>query len=105
MSEAFETSPTVNVSYKDAVTGAKEIQMLGLAGIYSQLMTENIPTMRGIAAIYGLSFIPGPWMESIQVTKGSGSVVNGYESTTGQINVEFKNQWKNYSGILFESLR
>lgn len=90
LSEAFETSPTVNVSYKDAVTGAKEIQMLGLAGIYSQLMTENIPTMRGIAAIYGLSFIPGPWMESIQVTKGSGSVVNGYESTTGQINVEYK---------------
>ncbi|HRH67492.1 MAG TPA: TonB-dependent receptor, partial [Bacteroidia bacterium] len=90
LSEAFETSPTVNVSYKDAVTGAKEIQLLGLAGIYSQLMTENIPNMRGIAAIYGLSFIPGPWMESIQVTKGSGSVVNGYESTTGQINVEFK---------------
>ena len=90
LSEAFETSPTVNVSYKDAVTGAKEIQMLGLSGTYSQLMTENIPNMRGIASVYGLSFIPGPWMESIQVTKGSGSVVNGYESTTGQINVEFK---------------
>ncbi len=89
LSEAFETSPTVNVSYKDAITGAKEIQLLGLAGIYSQLMTENIPSMRGIASIYGLSFIPGPWMESIQVTKGTGSVVNGYESTTGQINIEF----------------
>ena len=90
LSEAFETSPTVNVAYKDAVTGAKEIQLLGLAGIYAQLTTENIPNYRGIAGIYGLSFIPGPWMESIQVTKGSGSVVNGYESTTGQINVEFK---------------
>lgn len=89
LSEAFETSPTVNISYKDAVTGAKEIQMLGLSGIYSQLLTENIPNMRGIAGIYGLSFIPGPWMESIQVTKGSGSVVNGYESTTGQINIEY----------------
>jgi hypothetical protein len=88
LSEAFETSPTVNVAYKDAVTGAKEIQMLGLAGVYSQLMTENIPAMRGISGIYGLTFIPGPWMESIQVTKGSGSVANGYESTTGQINIE-----------------
>jgi outer membrane receptor for ferrienterochelin and colicins len=90
LSESFETNPTVNVAYKDAVTGAKEIQLLGLSGIYSQLMTENIPNMKGIAGIYGLTFIPGPWMEGIQITKGSGSVLNGYESTTGQINVEFK---------------
>jgi outer membrane receptor for ferrienterochelin and colicin len=90
LSESFETNPTVNVAYSDAVTGAKEIQMLGLSGIYSQLLTENIPDMRGIAASYGLTFIPGPWMESIQVTKGTGSVLNGYESTSGQLNVEFK---------------
>ena len=90
LSEAFETNPTINVSYKDAVTGAKEIQLLGLSGIYSQLLTENIPNMRGIAGIYGLTFIPGPWMESIQITKGTGSVANGFESTTGQINIEFK---------------
>ena len=89
LSEAFETNPTVTVAYRDAVTGAKEIRMLGLAGIYSQLLTENIPNMRGLAGIYGLTYIPGPWMESIQVTKGSGSVLNGYESTTGQINIEF----------------
>ncbi|REJ81382.1 MAG: TonB-dependent receptor [Bacteroidetes bacterium] len=89
LSESFETSPTVNVAYKDAVTGAKEIQMLGLAGRYTQIMTENIPTNRGIGGVYGLTFIPGPWMESIQVTKGSGSVANGYESTTGQINIEY----------------
>jgi outer membrane receptor for ferrienterochelin and colicins len=90
LSEAFETSPTINVAYKDAVTGAKEIQLLGLSGIYSQLLTENIPNMRGIGGVYGLTFIPGPWMEGIQITKGSGSVMNGFESTTGQINVEFK---------------
>ena len=90
LSEAFETNPVISVAYKDAVTGAKEIQLLGLSGIYSQLLTENIPNMQGIAGIYGLTFIPGPWMESIQLTKGSGSVVNGYESTTGLINVEFK---------------
>ena len=90
LSEAFETNPVISVAYKDAVTGAKEIQLLGLSGIYSQLLTENIPNMQGIAGIFGLTFIPGPWMESIQLTKGSGSVLNGYESTTGLINVEFK---------------
>ncbi len=95
LSEAFETNPTINVAYKDAVTGAKEIQLLGLSGIYSQLLTENIPNMQSIAGIYGLTFIPGPWMESIQLTKGSGSVLNGYESTTGLINVEFKKPMEN----------
>ncbi|MBL0102894.1 MAG: TonB-dependent receptor [Bacteroidetes bacterium] len=90
LSEAFETNPTISVAYKDAVTGAKEIQMLGLSGIYSALLTENIPNMRGLAGIYGLTFVPGPWMESIQLSKGAGSVLNGYESTTGLINVEFK---------------
>lgn len=90
LSEAFETNPSVNVAYKDAVTGVKEIQLLGLGGTYVQMMGENIPDLRGLAGIYGLTFIPGPWIESIQVSKGSGSVINGYESTTGQINVEYK---------------
>src|SRR5258705_4719069 len=90
LSESFETNPTVNVSYTDAITGAKEIRMLGLAGIYSQLLTENIPLSRGLASSFGLTFIPGRWIEAIQVTKGTGSVVNGYESTTGQINIEIK---------------
>lgn len=90
LSEAFETSPTVTVAYTDAVTGAKEIQLLGLSGIYSQLLTEGVPNYRGIAGSYGLYFIPGPWMQSIQVMKGTGSVQQGYEPTTGQINVEFK---------------
>jgi outer membrane receptor for ferrienterochelin and colicins len=89
LSESFETNPSVNVSYTDAITGAKEIQMLGLSGIYSQVMTENIPFVRGLGATYGLGYVPGPWMESIQITKGSGSVANGYESTSGQINVEY----------------
>lgn len=89
LSESFETSASVNVAYSDAVTGAKEIQLLGLSGIYSQIMTEQIPNMRGLAVPFGLTYIPGPWMVSIQVTKGSGSVANGFESTTGQINVEY----------------
>lgn len=90
LSESFENSTTVDVSYSDAVTGAKQIQMLGLAGIYTQLLTENIPNMRGLATPWGLGYIPGSWMESIQVSKGTSSVTNGYESMTGQINVEYK---------------
>ena len=90
LSESFETNPTVDVQYADAVTGAKEIRLLGLDGTYSQLMTENVPSIRGLASTYGLTYIPGPWLESIQVSKGAGSVVNGYESMTGQINAEYK---------------
>jgi outer membrane receptor for ferrienterochelin and colicin len=89
LAESFETNASVDVSFSDAVSGAKQIKMLGLAGIYSQLQTENIPNLRGLASIYGLGYIPGTWMESIQISKGTASVKNGYESITGQINTEF----------------
>lgn len=90
LSESFVTNPSVDVSYTDAVTGAKQIQLLGLQGSYIQLLTEQMPDLRGLASSFGLTYIPGPWMESIQLSKGTSSVVNGYESITGQINVEFK---------------
>jgi outer membrane receptor for ferrienterochelin and colicin len=90
LSESFETNASVDVNYSDAVTGAKQIQLLGLAGIYSQIMTENIPNFYGLANSFGLMYVPGPWMESIQVSKGTAAVVNGYESISGQINVEYK---------------
>lgn len=90
LSEAFETNISIDVSYSDAVSGAQQIQMLGLAGIYSQLMIENMPGIRGLGQPFGLSYIPGPWMESISISKGAASVVNGYESVTGQINVDLK---------------
>ncbi len=90
LSESFETNPSVDVSYNDAVSGSKQIQLLGLAGVYTQLTVENMPGPRGIATANGLSFIPGTWIESIQLTKGTGSVVNGYESIAGQINIEEK---------------
>ncbi|TXH22209.1 MAG: TonB-dependent receptor [Chitinophagaceae bacterium] len=90
LSESFETSPSVDVSYSDAVTGIKQIQLLGLSGSYTQTITENTPEFRGISSNMGFSFIPGPWIENIQVTKGIGSVINGYESIAGQINVELK---------------
>ncbi len=90
LSESFETNASVDVNYSDAITGAKQIKLLGLAGKYSQLQTENIPNLQGLATSYGLSYVPGSWMESIQVSKGTSSVKNGYESITGQINVEYK---------------
>jgi len=90
LSESFVTNPSVDVNYSDAATGAKQIQLLGLAGSYVQILTENIPSMYGLGAAYGLSYVPGPWMESIQVSKGTSSVRNGNESITGQINVEYK---------------
>jgi len=90
LSESFETNAAIDVSYSDAITGAKQIQLLGLSGIYSQIQAENIPSIRGMASAYGLNYIPGPWMESIQISKGTASVINGYESITGQINVEYK---------------
>jgi len=90
LSESFETNPSVDVSYNDAVTGSKQIQLLGLSGNYTQLTVENLPGPRGIATPLGLNSIAGPWIESIQLSKGTGSVANGYESIAGQINVELK---------------
>jgi outer membrane receptor for ferrienterochelin and colicin len=90
LSESFETNPSVDVAYSNAVTGAKQIQLLGLAGTYVQMLTENFPNLRGGAAVYGLDYIPGPWMQSIQVSKGAASVKNGFESISGEIDVEYK---------------
>lgn len=89
LSESFETTPSVDVGFTDAVSGYKQIQMLGLAGAYTTFTRENIPDIRGLAAITGLSFTPGTFVESMQLSKGTGSVVNGYEGTAGQINVEW----------------
>ncbi len=89
LAESFENSASVTVGYADATTGARQIRLLGLSGIYTQMLDENRPSMRGITAPYGLSYTPGPWLESIQVGKGSPSVVNGTESVTGSINMEY----------------
>lgn len=89
LGESFTTNPSVDVSYSDAATGAKQIKLLGLSGTYVQMLTENMPNLRGASLPYSLGFVPGPWMQSIQVSKGASSVKNGYESTTGQINIEY----------------
>ena len=90
LGESFTTNPSVDVSYSDAATGARQIKLLGLSGTYVQMLTENMPNLRGASIPYSLGYVPGPWMQSIQVSKGASSVKNGYESTTGQINVEFQ---------------
>ena len=89
LGESFTTNPSVDVNYSDAATGAKQIKLLGLSGTYVQMLTENLPKFRGAAAPYSLDYVPGPWMNSIQVSKGSSSVRNGYESITGQIDIEY----------------
>lgn len=89
LGESFTTNPSVDVNYSDAATGAKQIKLLGLSGTYVQMLTENLPNFRGAAAPYALDYVPGPWMKSIQVSKGSSSVRNGYESITGQIDIEY----------------
>ena len=89
LSECFETNNSVDVTYSDAMSGIKKIQMLALDGQYIQITSELMPLVRGMQRSYGLTYVPGSWIESIQVIKGSGSVVNGFESLTGQINVEY----------------
>lgn len=88
LSESFSTNPSIDVNFSDAVTGNKQIKMLGLTSPYILMAEENIPAIRGASQAYGLSFVPGTWIESIQITKGAGSVINGYESISGQINYE-----------------
>lgn len=90
LSESFETTPSVDVAFTDAVSGYKQIQMLGLAGPYTLITRENIPDTRGLASVTGLTFTPGTWIEGMQLSKGTGSVVNGFESVAGQINVELR---------------
>ena len=90
LSESFETTPSIDVSFTDAVTGTRQIEMLGLSGANMLITRENIPDIRGLSAIYGLTFLPGTWVEGIQLSPGIGSVANGFESISGQINVELK---------------
>lgn len=88
IAESFETNPSIDVNFSDALTGSRQIKMLGLTSPYLLIAEENIPSVRGASQAYGLSFVPGTWVESIQITKGAGPVINGYESISGQINYE-----------------
>lgn len=104
LAESFETNASVDVSYSDAVTGAKQIELLGLSGLYTQMMAENMPNFRGLASAFGLNYVPGTWMNGIQISKGTSSVRNGYESISGQINVDYKRPEPSESEKLFLNL-
>ncbi|MFM7234155.1 MAG: carboxypeptidase-like regulatory domain-containing protein [Flavobacteriales bacterium] len=91
LSESFETNASVDAAYADAITGTRQIRMLGLEGKYTQMLFDNIPAVRGLSSTYGLTYVPGPWVKNIYITKGVGSITSGYESMTGQINVALKN--------------
>jgi len=90
LGESFETNPSVDLSFSDAVTGTRQIRMLGLAGQYATITNDNMPLLHGLAAVGGLDIIPGPWINSIQIAKGAGSVVNGFEAMAGQINLQYR---------------
>lgn len=90
LSESFETNATVDVNMTDGVSGAKQIAMMGLSGVYTQIQMENIPIIQNLNVAHGMNSIPGTWIESIQITKGTGTVVNGYESMVGLINLEYR---------------
>lgn len=102
LSESFQTNASVDVNYSDAVTGAKEIKLLGLNGTYVQNLLEGIPVMRGVTATFGLDNIPAPWIKSISVSKGVPSVKNSYEGITGSMNVEFKNSFNDSTKLFFD---
>ena len=105
LSESFETNATVDVSFSNAVTGTKQLKMLGLDQKYTSLTKEQLPEIRGLASAYGLNFIPGRWIGGIQLTKGGSTVVNGYESITGQTNTELlKSENENQQQSLICSL-
>lgn len=91
LSESFETNASVDAAFADAITGTRQIRMLGLEGKYTQMLFDNIPTVRGLSSTYGLTYVPGPWVKNIYITKGVGSITSGYESMAGQINVALKN--------------
>ena len=100
LSESFETNPSIDVNFSDALTGTKQIKMLGLKSPYLLITEENIPSVRGASQFYGLTFTPGTWIESIQISKGAGSVANGFESISGQINSELKKPFSDFPFFL-----
>lgn len=91
LSESFETNASIDASFTDAVSGTRQIRMLGLSGRYSQILKDNVPNIRGLNTVYGLGYIPGDWIDDIHISKGAGSVTSGFESMTGEINVALKN--------------
>ncbi len=86
----FETQITVQPQTTNVITNSKELRILGLSGVYNQVLIDGFPMIQGLSYTYGISSIPGTLVENIYVAKGANSVLQGYESISGQINVETK---------------
>ena len=83
----FETQASVQPQTTNIITNSKELRILGLSGIYNQLLIDGFPQVQGLTYTYGISSIPGVLVDNIFVAKGANSVLQGYESISGQINV------------------
>lgn len=86
----FNTQGSVQPTTTNIVTNAKELRILGLSGVYNQILIDGLPLIQGLSYTYGVSTIPGTLVENIYVSKGANSVLQGYESISGQINVTLK---------------
>lgn len=102
LSESFQTNASADVNFSDAVTGAKEIKLLGLSGLYVQNLLEGIPFMRGLTTTFGLDNIPAPWIKSISISKGIPTVKNSFEGITGSMNVDFKSSFNDTTKLYFD---
>ncbi len=86
----FETQTTVQPQTTNVITNAKELRILGLSGVYNQVLIDGLPMIQGLTYTYGISSIPGTLVDNIYISKGANSVLQGFESMSGQINVETK---------------
>ncbi len=83
----FETQISVQPQTTNVITNSKELRILGLSGTYNQVLIDGLPMIQGLSYTYGISSIPGTLVDNIFVSKGANSVLQGYESISGQINV------------------
>lgn len=91
LSGCFETEATVQPQVTNMITQSKELRMLGLAGVYNQVLFEGLPGfVNGLSYTYGLSTYPGPLIQNIFVAQGANSVIQGHEGMSGQINLEVR---------------
>ena len=86
----FETNPHIETNFWNSIIGIKQISLFGLKSPYILISEEDLPSIRAGTQVIGLNYIPGTWVESIQINKGTSNVENGYESLTGEINVKLK---------------
>ncbi len=86
----FETQSSVQPQTTNIITNAKELRILGLSGVYNQVLIDGFPMIQGLTFTYGISAVPGTLVDNIYISKGANSVLQGHESISGQINVETK---------------